>query len=74
MKYFILPLIFFLTSCSLDKNSTYWKDETVNKSVEKKKILKELKENPDLKKMTFDEFDIFLKDYSDKSSYPDINK
>ena len=73
MKYFLLPFILILTSCSLDKNSTYWNENPINKSVEDKKLSKISKKTVDFKKMTFDEFSLFLKDYSDKADYPDIN-
>ena len=73
MKYFLLPFILILTSCSLDKNSTYWNENPINKSVEDKKLSKISKKTVDFKKMTFDEFNLFLKDYSDKADYPDIN-
>ena len=84
MKYLFLPLIFFLTSCSLSKDSVYWNEELTKKINEKKKlsvilkekqILNSLKETyGDFKTLTFDEFNIFLKDYSNKLEYPDINK
>ena len=74
MKYFLLPFILIITACSLDKNSTYWNEDPIKKSPESKKLSKVLKKTTDFKKMTFDEFDLFLKDYSDKADYPDINK
>ena len=84
MNYLFLFLILFLTSCSLNKDSTYWNEELTKKANEKKKlsvilkekqILNSLKETyGDFKTLTFDEFNIFLKDYSNKSEYPDINK
>ena len=73
MKFFILSLIIILSSCSLDKNSTYWNKGTVKKSIETKKLSKILKETTDFKTMTFDEFNLFLKNYSNKAEYPDIN-
>ena len=73
MKYFLLPLILILTSCSLDKNSSYWNEDLIKKTVENKKLSKILKKTADFKTMTFDEFNLFLKDYSDKADYPDIN-
>ena len=73
MKYFLLPFILILTSCSLDKNSTYWNENPINKSAEDKKLSKISKKTVDFKKMTFDEFNLFLKSYSDKADYPDIN-
>jgi len=73
MKYFLLPLILILTSCSFDKNSTYWNEDPLKKSVENKKLSTLLQKTSDFKTMTFEEFNIFLKDYSDKTDYPDIN-
>jgi len=73
VKYFFLPLILILTSCSLHRNSAYWNEDSIKKTVENKKLSKILKKTADFKTMTFDEFNLFLKDYSDKADYPDIN-
>jgi len=74
LKYLFLSLILFLASCSLSKNSAYWNEDPIKKSVENKKLSKILKKTGDYKSMTFDEFNLFLKDYSDNAEYPDINK
>jgi hypothetical protein len=74
LKYLFLSLILFLTSCSLSKDSAYWNEDPMKKSVENKKLSKILKKTVDYKSMTFDEFNLFLKDYSDNAEYPDINK
>ena len=73
MKYLFLSLIFFLTSCSLNKDSTYWNEDSIKKTAEDKKLSKILKKTGDYKSMTFDEFNLFLKDYSNNAEYPDIN-
>ena len=73
MKHLILPLLLILTSCSLDKNSAYWNEDPIKKSFENEKLSKILNKTDDFKKMTFDEFNLFLKDYSENSDYPDIN-
>ena len=59
MKYLFYSLILFLTSCSLNKDSTYWNEDPIKKS-------------GDYKSMTFDEFNLFLKDYSNNAEYPNI--
>ena len=74
MKYLFLSLILFLTSCSLSKDSAYWNEDPIKKSVENKKLSKILNKTGDYKSMTFDEFNLFLKNYSDNAEYPDINK
>ena len=73
MKHLIIPLLLILTSCSLDKNSAYWNEDPIKKSIENEKLSKILNKTDDFKKMTFDEFNLFLKDYSENSDYPDIN-
>ena len=74
MKYLFLSLILFLTSCSLSKDSTYWNEDSIKKSDEDKKLSKIIKKTGDYKSMTFDEFNLFLKDYSNNAEYPDINQ
>ncbi|MDC1338594.1 hypothetical protein N8160_04285 [Pelagibacteraceae bacterium] len=74
MKYLFISLIIFLTSCSLSKDSAYWNEDPKNKIVEDKKLSKILKKTGDYKSMTFDEFNLFLKDYSNNAKYPDINQ
>ena len=74
MKYLFLPLIFFLTSCSLNKDSTYLNEDPIKKPADDKKLSKILDKTGDYKSMTFDEFNLFLKDYSNNAEYPDINQ
>ena len=73
MKYLFLSLILFLTSCSLSKDSAYWNEDPIKKSAEDKKLSKILKKTSDYESLTFDEFNFFLKDYSNNAEYPDIN-
>ena len=74
MKYFFLSLILLLTSCSLSKDSTYWNEDPIKKSADDKKLSKILDKTGDYKSMTFDEFNLFLKDYLNNAEYPDINQ
>jgi len=74
LKYLFLSLIVFLTSCSLNKDSAYWNEDLIKNSAVDKKLSKILKKTGDYKSMTFDEFNLFLKDYSNKAEYPDINQ
>ena len=74
MKYLLISLIVFLTSCSLSKDSAYWNEDSIKKTAEDKKPSKILKKTGDYKSMTFDEFNLFLKDYSNNAEYPDINQ
>jgi hypothetical protein len=74
LKYLFLSLIVFLTSCSLNQDSAYLNDTSRQKSAVDKKFSKILKKTGDYKSMTFDEFNIFLKDYSNNAEYPNINQ
>jgi|TARA_B110000114_G_C14872311_1_gene309343 hypothetical protein len=73
VKYFLIPLILILTSCSLDKNSTFWNETSTKKPVKNKILSKGLVKTDNFKEMSFDEFNLFLKNYSNKADYPDIN-
>ena len=73
MKYFLLSLILVLSACSLNENSTFWNEDSTKKSLEKKNLSKILKKNENFKKMTFEEFNLFLKSYSEREDYPDID-
>jgi hypothetical protein len=74
LKYLFLSLILFLTSCSLNKDSANLNEDQLKKSAEDKKLSKILKKTGDYKSMTFDEFNLFLKYYSNNTEYPDINQ
>ena len=73
MKYFLLSLILVLSACSLNESSTFWNEDSSIKSLEKKNLSKILKKNENFKKMTFEEFNLFLKSYSERADYPDID-
>ena len=73
MKYFLLSLILVLSACSLNDNSTFWNEDSSIKSLEKKNLSKILKKNENFKKMTFEEFNLFLKNYSERADYPNID-
>ena len=74
MKYLFLSLIVFLTSCSLNKESAYLNEDPIKKPADDKKLSKILEKTGDYKSMTFDEFNLFLKEYSNNTEYPDINQ
>ena len=71
---FIFFIFFILNNCSLNKDSKYWTEDVVKKSEDKKKLSKILKKSKDITNMTYDEFKIYLDDYTKKSKYPDINQ
>ena len=71
---FIFFIILFLTNCSLNKDSKYWTKDVVKKSEDQKKLSEVLKKSEDITNMTYDEYKIYIDDYTKKSKYPDINQ
>jgi hypothetical protein len=70
---FIFFIILFLTNCSLNKDSKYWTKDVVKKSKDQKILSEVLKKSDDITNMTYDEYKIYIDDYTKKSKYPDIN-
>ena len=70
---FIFFIILFLTNCSLNKDSKYWTEDVVKKSEDQKKLPEVIKKSEDITNMTFEEYEIYIDDYTKKSKYPDIN-
>ena len=71
---FIFCIFLFLNNCSLNKDSKYWKDEDTSKSKDQKKLSQISQKSDDIIKMTYDEYKIYIDDYTKKSKYPDINQ
>ena len=70
----ILSIILFLNNCSLNKDSKYWTEDGVKKEEDQKKISEVLKKSEDITNMSYDEYKIYIDDYTKKSKYPDINQ
>ena len=70
----IFFILIFLKNCSLNKDSKYWKEDVVKKSEDQKKLSEVLKKPEDITNMSFEEYEIYIDDYTKKSKYPDINQ
>jgi hypothetical protein len=74
MKFvFIFFIILSLNNCSLNKDSKYWSEDVVKINEEQKKLPEIIKKSEDITSMTFEEYEIYIDDYTKKSKYPDIN-
>ena len=74
MKLVLIFFIFFiLNNCSLNKDSKYWTEDVVKTSEDQKKLPEVIKKSEDIMSMTFEEYEIYIDDYTKKSKYPDIN-
>ena len=75
MKFiFIFFIILLLNNCSLNKDSKYWTEDVVKKNEDQKKLSEVLKKSVDITNMSYDEYKIYIDDYTKKSKYPDINQ
>ena len=75
MRIFII--IFFsliLANCSLNKDSQYSTENSIENKNNQKKLSQILKKVDDITSMTLEEYEIYIDDYTKKSKYPDINK
>jgi hypothetical protein len=74
MKFvFIFLIILLLNNCSLNKDSKYWTEDVDKISEDQKKLPEVFKKSEDITSMTFEEYEIYIDDYTKKSKYPDIN-
>ncbi len=69
-----LFIILLINNCSLNKDSQYWTEDSIQKNDEQKKLSKILKKSKDITTMTLEEYKIYIEDYTKKSNYPDISK
>ena len=69
----IFFIILFFNNCSLNKDSKYWTEDVVKISEDQKKLPEVIKKSEDITSMTFEEYEIYIDDYTKKSKYPDIN-
>ena len=70
-------IIFFsliFANCSLNKDSQYWTESSIESKTNKKKLNEILKKSDDITSMTLEEYEIYIDDYTKKSKYPDISK
>ena len=75
MKFvFIFFIILLLNNCSLNKDSKYWTEDIVKSSEDQKELTEVLKKSEDITNMSFEEYEIYIDDYTKKSKYPDINQ
>jgi len=74
MKYLFLISLFILAGCHSDGKLVNLNEKAIKQSSKKTKTESTDLPDADFKKMSFNEFDQFLKKYSKNSDYPDINQ
>ena len=75
MKFILTFFIFtLLNNCSFNKDSKYWTEDTTTKKKDEKELSIVLKKSSDIRKMTIEEYEIYIDEYSKKSNYPEISE
>ena len=70
-------IIFFsliISNCTLNKDSQYRTENSIESKTNQKKLNEILKKADDITSMTLEEYEIYIDDYTKKSKYPDISK
>ena len=70
----MLTFLIGVSNCSLNRDSDFWTENTIQKIDENNKLLLILKKSSDITSMSLDEYKIYVEDYAKSSNYPDINK
>ena len=73
-KFIIIFFSLTLVNCSLNKDSQYWTENSIESKTNQKKLNEILKKSDDITSMTLEEYEIYIDDYTKKSKYPDISK
>ena len=73
-KFIIIFFSLILTNCSLNKDSQYWTENSIENKINPKKLNQILKKSGDITSMTLEEYKIYIDDYTKKSKYPDISQ
>jgi len=70
----IFFLFIIMANCSLNEDSKYWTENSIETKNNQKNLNEILKKADDTMSMTLEEYKIYIDDYTKKSKYPDINK
>ena len=73
-KFIIIFFSLVLVNCSLNKDSQYWTEKSIESKTNQKKLNEILKKSDDITSMTMEEYEIYIDEYTKKSKYPDISK
>ena len=73
-SFLIIFFSFIISNCSLNKDSKYWIENSIESKTNQKKLNEILKKADDITSMTLEEYEIYIDDYTKKSKYPDISK
>tara|TARA_B100000674_G_scaffold433700_1_gene392298 strand:- start:93 stop:320 length:228 start_codon:yes stop_codon:yes gene_type:complete len=70
----IIIFALVISNCSLNKDSQYWTEKSIENRIDIKTLNAILKKADDTTSMTLEEYEIYIDDHTEKSKYPDISK
>ena len=73
-KFIIIFFPLILANCSLNKDSQYWTQNSIESKTNQRKLNEILKKSDDITSMTLEEYEIYIDDFTKKSKYPNISK
>ena len=73
-KFIIIFFSLILANCSLNKDSKYWTENSIESKTDQKKLNEILIKSDYITSMTLEEYEIYIDEYTKKSKYPDISK
>ena len=71
--FYVISLILLINACSLNNNSKYWSEDNIKRVNNELVLEKIINKSNDIFSMTFDEYEIFINDYTKKSKYPKMS-
>ena len=76
MKYILILFMFLIlfNSCSLNKDSKFWNENTIKKKEINKKLSNTLIMSDSITTMTYKDYEIYINDHVKNSKYPDLNQ
>ena len=70
---FLFFLCILTSACSFNKDSRYWSEDNIKRVNNEKKLKKIIDKSDDIFSMTFNEYKIFIENYTQNTKYPEVS-
>ncbi len=72
MRYLFF-LFILISACSFNKDSRYWSEDNIKRVNSEIKLKKIIDKSDDIFSMTFNEYEIFIENYTKNTKYPEVS-
>ena len=72
MRYLVI-LCILTSACSFNEGSKYWSEDNIKRVNNEIKLKKIIDKSDDIFSMTFNEYEIFIENYTKNTKYPEVN-